>query len=80
LKPDFATAHYNLGIARIRSGDTAAAMLSFTNALRCHPGYVDAHTALAEELRRLGDGAGAAEHVRRALELDPQNAKARRLQ
>jgi tetratricopeptide (TPR) repeat protein len=78
IKPDFAEAHYNLGYARARAGDLPGARQSYVVALRCRPGYVDAHVALAEILLRAGDPA-AGSHLNSALELDPGNDNARRL-
>jgi tetratricopeptide (TPR) repeat protein len=79
LKHDFAQAHFNLGYAQARAGDTEAAIRSYAEALRCNPGDVNTHVALAEQLFRTGQMAEAETHLRRALELDPAHAKARLL-
>lgn len=80
LKPDFAQAHANLALARSRQGDSAGAIRSYRDALRCNPGEAGTHAALAEELGRAGDLTEARRHLARALELDPANARARNLQ
>lgn len=80
LKPDFAQAHFNLGLALARLGDSQAAIVSFRDALRCSPGDANTHVALAEELLRAGHNTEASQHLQRALELDSQNPRARRLQ
>ena len=77
--PDFAQAHYNLGFALSRAGNSSEAIASFREALRCSPGDGNSHTALAEELFKTGETAPATFHVQRALELNPNDPKARAL-
>jgi tetratricopeptide (TPR) repeat protein len=79
IKPDFAQAHYNLGLARDRAGNPTGAIQSYRASLRCHPGDTDTHVALADALFRTGDREAAGEHLTRALALDPNHAKAARL-
>src|SRR4030095_7234530 len=38
MKPDFAQAHANLGMARSRMGEVQGAIQSYRQALRCSPG------------------------------------------
>jgi hypothetical protein len=41
-KPEFAEAHYNLGIANARLGKTREAASNFSEALRINPGFIEA--------------------------------------
>jgi tetratricopeptide (TPR) repeat protein len=75
LKPDFAQAHNNLGLARSRLGDSPGAIRAYRDALRCNPGDVNAHFALAEELANAGQVAEAREHVLRAAEINPKDPR-----
>ena len=79
LKPDFAQAHHNLGVARSRAGDSAGAVRAYRDALRCNPGDVGAHVALAEELIRAGQHAEAAGHLQRASALEPSDPRVQEL-
>ena len=79
LKPDFAQAHYNLGYALSRSGDSAGAIQSYRAALRASPGDIGTHVALAEELLRSGAAAEGREHLDQALMLNPSDPRARQL-
>ncbi|MGE3309948.1 MAG: tetratricopeptide repeat protein [Limisphaerales bacterium] len=79
LKPDFAQAHANRAIARSRNGDRPGAIAGFRDALRCSPGDAGNHAALGEELARSGAVEDAMKHIDRALEIAPDNARARAL-
>jgi tetratricopeptide (TPR) repeat protein len=75
IKPDFAQAHSNLGLARSRLGDSAGAIRAYRDVLRCSPGDVNAHFALAEELANSGQVEQAREHVRHAAAISPNDAR-----
>ena len=79
LKPDFAQAHANLGHARSRMGDSAGAIRAYGDALRCNPGDVNSHIALAEELRLAGKRDEAKQHLDRAEALNPKDPRIRQL-
>jgi len=79
LKPDFAQAHFNLGLARSRGGDGAGAIASLRTAIRCSPGDADAHALLAEQLVLSGAREEATRHLDRALGLEPGNPRAKAL-
>lgn len=69
VKPDFAQAHFNRGVARSRAGDSVGAVASWREALRCSPGDARTHQLLADELARQGQEAEAAQHRERASRL-----------
>ena len=75
LKPDFAQAHNNLALARSRAGDAAGAIRAYRDALRCNPGDLNVHLALAEELANDGKLEEAKEHVTRAAMLNPNDPR-----
>ena len=79
LKPDFAQAHANLAYTLSRDGDAQGAIRSYRDALRSSPGDVNAHIALADELFRAHQTAEARDHAHRALELAPNDPRARQL-
>ncbi|HMJ92268.1 MAG TPA: tetratricopeptide repeat protein, partial [Candidatus Acidoferrum sp.] len=81
LKPDFGSAHHNLGVCRSRTGNSAGAIRAFQDALRCTPGDVNTLFALAEELANANQVPQAIECVKRAEALapnDPRLATARK--
>src|SRR6185369_17948884 len=77
LKPDFAQAHYNLGLARARAHDSAGAIRSYREALRCSPGDAATHAALAEELIGVGSFDEALIQADHAIALEPNYPKAK---
>ncbi|MBL9136393.1 MAG: tetratricopeptide repeat protein [Verrucomicrobiales bacterium] len=77
LKPDFAQAHANLGLAQSRLGHGEAALASYANAVRCQPGDTGSHAAMAEECLKLGRLDEARTHADAALRIDPAHAKAK---
>jgi len=54
LRPDDATAHFNLGIALARLGRIQESIAQFSEALRISPGFTEARQALeqANNLRK----------------------------
>jgi len=69
-------AHYNLGVAIDRAGDSRAAIPHFRRVLELHPEHAEAHDALGRALRRDGRLDEAIPHHRRAIELEPRFAAA----
>jgi tetratricopeptide (TPR) repeat protein len=47
IKPDYAHAHYNLGVALEKLGRTQEAIQHYEQALRIKPDFTQAHSALA---------------------------------
>ena len=71
IKPDYADAHYNLGVALADNGHMKEAIAQYREALRLRPDYVDAHNNLGGALRDTGRPAEAIEEFIQALRLDP---------
>jgi tetratricopeptide (TPR) repeat protein len=78
LKPDYALAYFNLGHC-LKREDRARATEAFRAALRCKPGMAAAHTNLGELLAEDGNNAAAIEELRLGLELNPDDATAKKL-
>ncbi|MGH6829397.1 MAG: tetratricopeptide repeat protein, partial [Rhizomicrobium sp.] len=54
LKPDYADAHYSLGIALLRLGRNDDAVKAFARAVAMEPGFAEAHNNLGLALTALG--------------------------
>ena len=77
LKPDFAEAHYNLGVVCREMQLIDKALGSFRQATECKPDFVEAHNALGEMLGAKGRLSEAVEHFEKAIELDGDYSLAR---
>ncbi|NOZ00583.1 MAG: tetratricopeptide repeat protein, partial [Deltaproteobacteria bacterium] len=71
LNPDFANAHYDLGLALERSGDLDGAVREYRAVVRLRPEHSEAHHNLATLLDRQGRYAQAIHEYRQALRIDP---------
>jgi len=76
LNPDYALAHYNLGLALRYKGDLDGAIAEFRNATRLQPDYAPAHYGLGLALRYKGDLDGAIAEFRTAIRLQRDYAPA----
>lgn len=76
LKPDFAQAHFNLGLSLSGMKDSKEAIAAFQAALRINPADANAHGALAEEFLRTGDKSRAQQHAKAGLDIDAKQPKA----
>ncbi len=76
LKPDFAEAFNNLGMALSKLGDAAAAARCYVRTLQLAPGYAAAHNNLGCALILLGQLAAAIHHYKQAITLDPERSSA----
>jgi len=76
LKPDYADAHNNLGIALAAQGRTAEAIARYERALELKPEHANAHNNLGIALTTQGRIAEAIVHYRRAIQLNPRHADA----
>ncbi len=77
IKPDFADAEHNLGIALAGLGDTEGALAHYDEALRLNPGVAQVHLNRGMLLLRSGRFSLAREAFATALELRPGHLQAR---
>ena len=76
LKPDYAEAHNNLGVALKDQGKLDEAVACYRRALELKPDYAEAHNNLGTALKDQGKLDEAVACYRRALELKPDYAEA----
>ena len=76
LKPDYAEAHNNLGVALKDQGKLDEAVACYRRALELKPDYAEAHNNLGNALKEQGKLDEAIACYRRALELKPDYAEA----
>ena len=76
LKPDYAEAYNNLGIALKDQGQLVEAVAEYQQALRLKPDHAEAHNNLGNALQDQGQLAGAVAHYQQALRLKPDYAEA----
>ncbi len=77
--PDDASARYGLGLARLYEQKWGRAAEQFTKVVEIEPEFADAHANLAVCLARLGKPEEALRAVERAIEIDPQKKRFRKL-
>ena len=71
LKPNFADAHFNLGIAWMECAEINAAITSFKTALELKPNFPEVHCKLGLAYQRLGDLSSAINSYKTATKLKP---------
>ncbi len=76
LGPGSAAAHYMLGVAAYRAGDTAQARSAWLGALDRDSDFVPARLALAREALRNDDPSGAEQYVLPTVRDEPANLEA----
>ena len=76
IKPDYADAYYNMGIALKNKGDLEAAIDSYQQALRIKPDYADAYYNMGIALKDKGDLEAAIDSYQQALRIKPDYADA----
>jgi len=83
VEPDYARAHWNLGLLLVQLGVVAQALPHFEHALTIplahsgdQPKLISSHIQLAGILARDGRTADARSHLRQALDLDPRQPTA----
>ncbi|MES1164323.1 MAG: tetratricopeptide repeat protein, partial [Verrucomicrobiota bacterium] len=74
--PEFAPAHYSLGVVMLATGRTAAAIEHLSAAVKSEPSYVDAHVRLADALLAAGHPDTSLLEYQRALDIDSRGAEA----
>jgi tetratricopeptide (TPR) repeat protein len=75
-QPDYARAHFSLGVLHERRGELAGAQREFEETVRYAPNLPEGHLRLAETLRTAGNPAAAVPHYQAAITLDPGLADA----
>jgi tetratricopeptide (TPR) repeat protein len=75
IKPDFAEAHNQLGLALQQLGRVRDALFSYERAVQLKPDLGEAHNNLGSLLRRQGKLTEAVVHFERALHLMPASAE-----
>jgi len=78
IRPDYAEAHYNLGLALGSRGDFAPAIDAFRAAVRIRPELPQIHHNLGNALLQLGDLDGAVAAYQRTLTIAPESAETHR--
>ncbi len=76
IKPDYAEAYYNMGIALKDKGDPEAAIDSYKQALKIKPDYADAYYNMGNVLKDKGDPESAIDCYKQALKIKPDYAEA----
>jgi len=76
IKPDYAKAHYNLGIALQELGKLHDSVISYENSVALEPENAQAHNNLAILLRELDQLEKAEASCRKAIALDSEYAEA----
>ena len=76
IKPDYAEAHNNLGIALAGRGRIDEAIAHYRKALEIKPNYAEAHNNLGIALAGCGRIDEAIAHYQKALEIKPDYAEA----
>lgn len=74
IKPDYAEANYNLGVALDQKGRVDEAIVQYQKALQIKPDRVDARVNLGVALFRKGNVDEAIGHFQKALQSEPDNA------
>jgi tetratricopeptide (TPR) repeat protein len=78
LEPGYALAYFNLGQCLKATKDRAGAIAAFRSAVQYQPHHAQAHTELGE-LLAADEPKAAITALRTALDLDPDDARARKL-
>ena len=76
INPDYAEAHYNMGIALKDKGDLETAISSYKNALKIKPGYAEAYFNMGNILKDKGDFDDAIDSYKNALKINPDYTEA----
>ena len=76
IKPDYAEAHYNLGVAFVRLGRIDEAMTHYRQAVEIKPDYAEAHNNLGNAFVRLNRIDEAMAQYQKAVKIQPDYAEA----
>jgi tetratricopeptide (TPR) repeat protein len=78
-KPDYAEAHYWLGLVLGVRGDFFAAVRAYEETVRIEPGHARAHSMLGRSHLSVLSYKEARDHLERALSLNPGDEESSRL-
>ena len=76
IKPDYAEAYYNMGIALGSKGEVKAAINSYKQALQINPDYAEAYNNMGMTLHSEGDPQAAIGCYSKAVSINPNYAEA----
>ena len=76
IKPDYAEAYLNMGIALKDCGDLEKAMNQYKKALRIKPDYFEAYLGLGVTLKSMGNLDASIESYKKAIKIKPDYAEA----
>jgi Tfp pilus assembly protein PilF len=76
IKPDYAEAYYNMGVALNDKGDPKAAIESYKQALKIKPDYAEAYNNIGNVLKDQGDLEAAIDSYKQAININPDYAEA----
>lgn len=76
IKPDFAEAHCNMGLARASQGGFGAAIKSYKRALKIRPDYAEVYNNMGIALHAQGSSDAAIHNFKKSLKLKPDYADA----
>ena len=76
IEPDFAKAHYNLGVAFVQLGRVSEAIAHYNKALEINPNYAEAEYNLGIALLQIGRLNEAVSHYNKALVINPNYVEA----
>ena len=76
LKPDYAEAYNNMGVAYKENSDFTSAIESYNNAINLNPDLVEAYNNLGLAFNKLGEYKKSLETYQKVLELKPDYAEA----
>ena len=76
IKPDYAEAYYNMGVALNDKGDPEAAIESYKQALKIKPDYAEAYSNIGNVLKDQGDLEAAIDSYKQAININPDYAEA----
>jgi tetratricopeptide (TPR) repeat protein len=75
IKPDYAEAYYNMGIALQNKGDPEAAINSYKQAIKIKPDYAKAYSNMGNALKDKGDLEVAIDSYEQAIKIKPDYAE-----
>jgi len=76
LKPDYAEAHFNLGVTLKQDGQLITALESYKKSIALLPDYADAHNNLGTTLSALGQKDDAIKCYEKVIAINPNYAEA----